>query len=141
MSTPTVTYTGVGPILVTGTEGSCAGAAAGKDVICAGDSVTHTVQVSANGGAFQPLARVLSATSASIGGGSLANGACTTGTVTVTGAATGQAVVATPQTDPGAGFWWTGFVSASNTITVRLCNATGGTNTPTASLYSVRVLF
>jgi hypothetical protein len=82
----------------------------------------------------------LSGTTGSIGGGSLANGACSTGTVSVTGSITSMAVQATPVTTPGAGFNWLGYVSTAGTVTVEVCNATGATNTPTASAYNVRVL-
>ena len=41
-----------GPFSLTGTEGSCSGAAAGKDVLCLGDAVSHSAQVSLNGGSF-----------------------------------------------------------------------------------------
>jgi hypothetical protein len=45
-----------------------------------------------------------------------------------------------PATDPGTGFVWEGFVSAANTVTVRVCNVSGSTATPTASAYNVRVI-
>lgn len=86
------------------------------------------------------LSAVLSGTTGSIGGGSLANGACTSGTVAVTSSTTSMGVVATPATYPGDGFSWNGYVSAAGTVTVKVCNATGGTGTPTASTYNVRVL-
>lgn len=91
-------------------------------------NVTATMQLS------------LSGTTGSIGGSALANGACATGTVSVTGAAVGQAVCAGPNTFPGAGFNWEAYVSASGTVTVEVCNATGASNTPTASTYNVQVL-
>ena len=140
VSTPTVTYTGTGPLIVTGTEGSCAGATSAKDVLCLGDATTHTAQVSVNGGSFVQLARVLTGSTGSLGGSAIANGACSTTVATITGAALGQAVIVTPTTVPGAGFFWDGYVSTTNTITVRVCNATGSTNSPTASGYNIRVI-
>lgn len=80
---------------------------------------------------------VLSGTTGSIGGGLLAAGGCTSGTVSITGAASGMAVVATPATYPGDGVQWQTYVSSSNTVTVKVCEIILGT--PTASTYSVRV--
>lgn len=81
----------------------------------------------------------LSGTSGSIGGSNLAQGACATGTVTITGATTSMVVRVTPVTFPGTGFWWQGYVSATNTVTVQVCSALGAMNAPTASVYNVRV--
>ncbi|MGH9327553.1 MAG: hypothetical protein ACRD2B_12840 [Terriglobia bacterium] len=47
--------TATGPAIMSGTEGTCSGAASGKDVLCAGDGTTHTVQISLNGGPFAPV--------------------------------------------------------------------------------------
>lgn len=83
--------------------------------------------------------KVLSATSSSIGGSPLLVGTCTNGTVTVTGATTGMAIVATPAAYPGDGFDWSrSYVSSSNTITVQVCADVAGT--PTASAYNVRII-
>ncbi|WP_124485670.1 MULTISPECIES: hypothetical protein [unclassified Burkholderia] len=80
----------------------------------------------------------LSGTSSSIGGSSLAAGACASTTVTITNATTGMAVSVAPVTYPGDGFYWRGYVSSANTVTVSVCAAAAGT--PTASTYNVRVL-
>jgi hypothetical protein len=85
------------------------------------------------------IAPGLSGTSASIGGSGLAQGACSSTTVTITGVTTAMVVRTTPVTYPGDGFYWQAYVSASNTVTVTVCSAKGGTNTPTASAYNVRV--
>lgn len=82
----------------------------------------------------------LSATTSAIGGSSIANGTCASGTVSVAGAATTMAVQATPGAFPGAGFYWAGYVSSAGTVTVEVCNATGATNSPTGVAYNVRVL-
>ncbi len=76
--------------------------------------------------------------SGSIGGGALAAGAAASGTVTVTGAAVGHAVVVVPNTDPGVGFCIQAFVTSANTVTVRVIAIVAGT--PTASTYVVFVL-
>lgn len=81
----------------------------------------------------------LTGTTGSIGGGSLANGACTSGTVSVTSSTTSMSVSASPVTYPGDGFHWEPYVSTAGTVTVKVCNATGATGTPTASAYNVRV--
>ncbi|MGH9507119.1 MAG: hypothetical protein ACRD13_09375, partial [Terriglobales bacterium] len=65
-------------------------------------------------------------------------GGCAAATVPVSGAAAGMAVVATPESDPGAGFVWQGWVSAPNTVTVRICALAAAT--PAATAYAVRVL-
>jgi hypothetical protein len=51
-----------------------------------------------------------------------------------------MAVIATPATYPGDGFFWHGYVSTGGTVTVKVCNATGTTGTPTASAYNVRII-
>lgn len=121
------------------TIGSSGGIEAGTPT--GGDKGTGTVNAAS--GVFSnnvQLLPVLTGTTGSIGGGSIANGACSTGTVSVTGSTTSMAVSATPTTFPGAGFWWAGYVSTAGTVTVEVCNATGATNTPTASAYNVRVI-
>lgn len=80
----------------------------------------------------------LSGVTSSLGGSVLAAGACATTTVSITGATTGMAVTATPQTFPGPSFYWRGYVTAPGVVTVGVCNSDGN-NTPTASTYNVRV--
>jgi hypothetical protein len=95
-------------------------------------SLTPAVQASA-----QPP---LSGTTGSIGGSALGVGACTTGTASISGATTSMAAWASPVADPGTGFTWNAFVSAAGTATVRLCNVSGASATPTAEAYNVRVI-
>lgn len=80
----------------------------------------------------------LRAVSASIGGGALGAGACASTTTTITGAAVGMNVEATPNTYPGDSAFWKAYVSAANTITTLICEAVAGT--PTASTYNLKVL-
>ena len=80
----------------------------------------------------------LAGTTGSIGGSALALGACTSGTVNVTGATTSMAVVASPATYPGDGMVWRPYVSAAGVVTVKVCASVAGT--PTASTYNVRVI-
>lgn len=85
-----------------------------------------------------PLAGVLRGTSASIGGGALAAGACSSTATTVTGATVGMVVQATPNTYPGDSSFWKSYVSSANTVTTLICEAVAGT--PTASTYNLRVI-
>jgi hypothetical protein len=82
----------------------------------------------------------LTGATGSIGGGALAAGACVTGTASVPNSTTSMAVVVSPSADPGTGFTWEGWVSAAGTVTVRLCNVSGASATPSAETYNVRVL-
>jgi hypothetical protein len=84
------------------------------------------------------MAAVLTGTSASIGGSALSSGQCTSGTVTVTGATISMVSRSTPTTYPGDGYLWESYISATNTVTLKICALIDGT--PTASTYNVRVL-
>lgn len=83
----------------------------------------------------------LAATTASIGGSSLASGACATASTAVAGAVLGQFVKTTPATatDPGAGWSLRSLVSAAGTVTTYLCNGTGAAATPAAATYNLSV--
>ena len=83
-------------------------------------------------------ALVLTGTSGSLGGSALTAGTCSGTTVTVSGATTSMTATTSPSSDPGSGFYWLAFVSASNTVTVRICAAASGT--PSATTYNVRVI-
>lgn len=80
---------------------------------------------------------VLTGTTGSISG-ALTAGVCDSGTASITGATTGMSIVVTPVTYPGDGAIWYGYVSSSNTVTVKVCGLT--VVTPTASAYNVRVI-
>jgi hypothetical protein len=80
----------------------------------------------------------LCATTGSIGGGALLAGACTSGTVAVVSSMTGSTVNVAPNTYPGDGIIWYGYVSANGTVTVKVCSILA--LTPTASTYNVRVI-
>ncbi len=88
-------------------------------------------------GATLPVAP-LSGTSGSIGGSALTAGGCASGTATITGATTSMVPKASPNTYPGDGMVWEAYMSAANTVTVKVCAVAAGT--PTASTYNVRVL-
>jgi hypothetical protein len=82
----------------------------------------------------------LGGTTSSIGGSALGAGVCTTGTATITGISTSMAAAASPSADPGTGFTWNAWVSSTSTVTVRVCNISGASATPTAETYNVRVI-
>ena len=77
-------------------------------------------------------------TTGTIGGSTLSAGGVASGTVAITGATTLMAVAVSPQTYPGDGFVWDGYVSSAGTVTVKVVAAAAGT--PTGSLFNVRVL-
>jgi hypothetical protein len=100
-----------------------------------GQGTVNSKGMFVNGTALNP---VLSATTASIGGGALVAGACASTATTVTGAAVGMVANATPNTYPGDSSFWKAYVSGANTVTTLICEAVAGT--PTASTYNLRVL-
>jgi hypothetical protein len=61
-------------------------------------------------------------------------------TITVTGAAVGDAVALAPPASVEAGLVWCGRVSAANTVTVRMYNSTASTVDPVAATWGVTVL-
>ena len=77
-------------------------------------------------------------TTGTIGGSSLAAGACAIGTVAVVGATTAEVVAVSPVTSPGTNVVWEGYVSSAGTATVSACMITAGT--PVATAYNVRVI-
>jgi hypothetical protein len=96
----------------------------------ASTTAASTVFTSVGGG-------VLTATSPAIGGGALTAGACANNTVTISGVDTTWSATATPVTYPGDTIYWKAYVSGANTVTVKVCSATG--STPTSSTYVVTV--
>jgi hypothetical protein len=80
----------------------------------------------------------LAGNTAAIGGGALLAFASATGTATVTGAATGMGCTATPDSDPGNDVVWACFISAADTVTVRVTALIA--LTPASVVYHVRVL-
>jgi hypothetical protein len=79
----------------------------------------------------------LAATTSSIGG-AVTVGTCDSGTVAVTGSTTSMTVSVSPNTYPGDGYTWYGYVSTNGTVTVKVCGLIVGT--PTSSTYNVRVI-
>lgn len=84
---------------------------------------------------------ILRAQSGSLSG-ALTIGTCNTTTVSVTGATTSMAVEVSPVTNPDTGsvglVRWDGYVSSSNTVTVRECGL--GSVTPNSTAFNVAVI-
>lgn len=84
------------------------------------------------------VSAILTGTTGSIGGSALLAGACASGTVAVTGSTTTMTVNVTPNTYPGDGTLFYGYVSTNGTVTVKACAIIA--LTPTSSTYNVRVV-
>lgn len=84
------------------------------------------------------IAANLSATTAAIAPGILVAGSCGSGTVSVASSTTSMTVSVSPNTYPGDGVLFYGYVSANGTVTVKVCALVG--LTPTSSTYNVRVI-
>jgi hypothetical protein len=90
-----------------------------------------------NVGTVWGLSPSLAGVTGSIGGTSLAPGACTDATVTILNWPASKHPNVTPVSFPGAGFIWFGHRSAANTIDVAVCNISAAAQTPNGSLYTV----
>jgi hypothetical protein len=103
-------------------------------------STTRTQNFQDTNGTIALTAQLpITGTTSSIGGSALAAGVCITGTASVSGVSTAMAVAVSPAADPGTGFTWNAWVSSTTTVTVRVCNISGASATPTAETYNVRV--
>lgn len=84
---------------------------------------------------------ILTGITAAIGGSPLAAGACSSGTASITGAASTMSVAVTPsaaaQVDGTHGLSIYGYVSSANTVTVEVCAIVS--TTPNSVTYNVRV--
>lgn len=72
---------------------------------------------------------------ASLDFGSIGAAACAELTITVSGAIVGDAVSLGAPPAVEAGFQWSGFVSAADTVTVRLCKITTGSTDPASATW------
>ena len=108
---------------------------------------TNTVQVARDEvvnaraltvGASTKLLKLLSAT-ATLDFGSIAAAATGTLTITVTGALVGDAVAIGLPSSPAAGIVFYGYVSATNTVTIRAMNITGSAVDPASGTYRATV--
>lgn len=118
---------------------------AGQDN-CAGDSTAHAIKCSYNGGSIFQIPQEIGSGNVTTAGTAINTLTCQAQTgITVTGAATTDNVIANiGATLPAT--WQTGIVlsahvTATNTVTVYLCNPTAtATITPAATQVNVRVL-
>jgi hypothetical protein len=93
--------------------GSAGARTAGPLIVNAGQQVTRILQ-----------------SQAALTFGAIGAQNCGNQTITVSGAATSNAAFASPNYAVEAGLVWSAFVSATNTVTVRLCNVSTGSVTP-----------
>jgi hypothetical protein len=85
-------------------------------------------------GKFEPLSASASLTFGAIGAGTSSEQ-----TITVTGAIVGSEVVVTPNGAPETNLAWCGYVSAANTVTIRLANCSSVPITPAARTWRATV--
>lgn len=78
--------------------------------------------------------------SGTVNPGLIAAGAVATATITVKGAKAGMTADAGPPATLEAGLLWSAFVTAADTVTVRLYNSTGGGITPASATWNARVM-
>jgi hypothetical protein len=71
---PSYTATGTGALALTGTEGTCPTGAAGIDVLCIGNSATHTIQSNLNAAGYKDIAQFSNS-------GPAAHGVCLVGAI------------------------------------------------------------
>ena len=55
LHTPSATFSGSGPLVLSGTEGTCPSPVANIDILCLGDLSTHSAQLMLNGASAKPL--------------------------------------------------------------------------------------
>jgi len=101
------------------------------------DALPYVQQVST--GSSNNVARLLTST-ATLDFPSISAGAVDVLTITVTGAAVGDFVTLAPPAALSAGLMFAGFVSAADTVTVRLHNTTGGAIDPASAVWGALVL-
>jgi len=67
-------------------------------------------------------------------------GSCAEQTIALTGALPGDEVFLGAPPDVPQGFLWNGFVSAANTVTVRMCKITAGPSDPPARAWRATIV-
>ncbi len=106
------------------------------------DYSNHVVYVCTGGGTsptWNRLATTFTAT-ATLDFPSTAAAAQSDLTITVTGAAVGDSVSIGLPSAPAAGIVWNGFVSATNTVTIRATNITGSAVDPASATYRATIV-
>ncbi|WP_326646679.1 hypothetical protein OG884_18805 [Streptosporangium sp. NBC_01755] len=87
-----------------------------------------------------PASQKMLVTTATLDFASIAAGAVGTLTATVTGAATGDFAIASPPGNLTAGLVHSAFVSAANTVTIRIINGTAGAIDPASATWGIAVI-
>jgi len=90
-------------------------------------AAASSVSINRSRAQFQGLFSEMWAVKATIDGGSLVDGAGETNTITVTGVAVGDMVLGVALGVDVSGITVTGYVSAANTVSVRMQNESTGT--------------
>lgn len=93
-----------------------------------------------NSSGIVPAVQKMLTATATLDFASIAAGAVGTLTATVTGAATGDFVIVAPPGNLNAGLVVSGFVSAANTVTIRIINGTAGAIDPASSTWGIAVI-
>lgn len=111
-----------------------------------GDFTTLSASTSATIGGGPAITKHLTLTQANVVSSNIGAASCSTyATITVTGAAVGDTVIASPQAVAGGietvNLSWNYYVSASNTVTIKACNLLGilGINTADTQTWRVDV--
>lgn len=86
-----------------------------------------------------PVGQVALTATATLDFASIAAGAVGTLTTTVTGAATGDFALVSPPGNLTAGLVHSAFVSAANTVTIRIINGTAGAIDPASATWGIAV--
>jgi hypothetical protein len=122
---------------INGRAATFAGAGAGITTGPTSSTADHIATFNDTTGRIKDSGSVLPSkgTTTSIGGGALVAGACASGTLGIIGFGSTGTATASPNTYPGDGFYWVAYISAADTVTVKVCAAVAGT--PTASTYRV----
>lgn len=100
---------------------------------------TETITQPATSGTLAVTSQLpVAGSTGGLGGAPLGAGQCTSATAAIPGAASGEAVIATPATYPGDGAYWEGWVSGPGAVEVKVCAVVA--MTPATTTYAVRVL-
>ncbi len=100
--------------------------------VCVDNAGNSTFRTSVKIGSGQKVSGTLQA-QAALTFGAISAQTCGNKTVSLSGAATSNGAFASPNYAVEAGLSWSAFVSASGTVTLRLCNVTSGSITPASS--------
>lgn len=120
---------------IIGNEGSCSTSpvGVGTDVVCVGDSTSHTVQASYNGSSFYSLPQRIASGTVTLSATAIASGACSaTVTVSAPGLLTTDRIETTFANTPATADGLLNLVNwlSSGNVNFEQCNPTAGSLTP-----------